>query len=130
MVTDNQKLVSDKIPTFFKKYKNVNFVIYSSSLKNNIDVHINLLGKNNVTIKNHYKLPNFDVDEFNEYLAGRSIYKNGVILTNKEEKGAVLKSFLKRLPQKPTLSSSSSIIYYKNAIVSLPETKLIVVEYL
>ncbi|MCR5224836.1 MAG: DUF2608 domain-containing protein [Alphaproteobacteria bacterium] len=134
MTTRNQALVNQNLPLFLKQHKDVNFLVCSSSLKNNIDAYLNLLATNGVSIKNHYGLPEFEFNEFKSYAVGRPIYKNGVILTNREEKGAVLNSFLNKLFKKPKLvifvdNSPKKLDSIKELASTLPDTKFVIVEY-
>lgn len=134
MANQNQRLINGDLPAFLKKYDGVNFLVCSSSLKSSIDAYLNLLRKNGVTIKNNYNLSIFEFDEFSEYLSAHPIYKNGVIVTNRVDKGKILKSFFNRIRLKPKLiifvdNNLKKIESVKNAANELLNTKLIAVEY-
>ena len=134
MANKPQKLVNDQLASFLKKYQDVNFLVCSNSLKDNIDPYLHLLESHQISMKNHYQLSNFEFNEFGEYLSGRPIYKNAVILTNKEDKGAVLQYFLKRVSSKPKLiivvdNNAKKLQSVMSKMSTLPETTIVTVEY-
>lgn len=134
MATEKQKLINDQLSALLKKYADVNFLVCSSSLEKNADAYLKLLNKNNIAITNSYNLENFKFLDFEEYLLGHPVYKNGVITTNRRKKGEVLISFLKRVSRRPKLiifvdNSADKLDDVKLALTSLKNTKLIIVEY-
>lgn len=135
MATENQKLINDELSSFLKKYSEVNFIVCSSSLEKNADAYLKLLSRNNIKISNGYHLGNFKFSDFKEYLSGRPVYKNGIIVTNRRNKGEILVSFLKRISHKPKLiifidNSADKLEDVQAAVKSLKDTKLIIIEYL
>lgn len=137
MAEKNQRLVNEKLPLFFKNYEaqGVNFLVCSSSLKNNVDSYVQSLRKNGIKITNSYNLQNFEFSEFKEYATGKPTYKDGCIVTNREEKGAILVSFIKRISRKPKLvifvdNSTDKLEAVKNAVSKDSNIQLIIVEYL
>ena len=134
MATQNQKLINEGLPSFLKKHSKVNFLVCSSSLEKNADAYLSSLNKNNLKIINSYNLPNFEFLDFQEYLSGHPVYKNGVIVTNRNKKGEILLSFLKRIQRQPKLiifvdNSADKLEDVKATIKSLKNIKLIIVEY-
>lgn len=134
MATQNQKLINEELPQFLKKHSKVNFLVCSSSLEKNADAYLSLLNKNNMKIINSYNLPNFEFLDFKEYLSGHPVYKNGVIVTNRNKKGEILLSFLRRIQRQPKLiifidNSVDKLEDVKAAIKSLKNINLIIVEY-
>ncbi|MBE6447620.1 MAG: DUF2608 domain-containing protein [Alphaproteobacteria bacterium] len=135
MVTQNQKLINERLSAFLKKYSKVNFIVCSSSLEKNVDAYLNLLNKNGIEINNSYNLQGVEFLEFPKYLSGYPVYKRGIITTNRCSKGDVLVSFFRRIAQKPKLiifvdNSTSKLEDVQAAIKSLKNVKLIIVEYL
>ncbi len=132
--TEAQELISNEFSTFFKKHLDVNFLVCSSSLEQNADDFLKFLNENNVIVRNGYNLENFSFLNFKEYLSGHPVYKNGVIVTNRAKKGDILIDFFKRISRKPKLiifvdNSVKKLDDVKNALKTLPNTKLIIVEY-
>jgi len=135
MATNNQELISNHLSKFLTKYIDVNFIVCSSSLSANIDAYINLLKKNNIAISNTYNLPDFKFTEYDDYLSDLPIYKDSIILTNRVDKGLVLKSFIQKLQKKPKLiifidNNSEKLHAVKEALSNELNSKLIIIEYL
>lgn len=135
MVAQQPKLINDRLPEFLKKYSNVNFIVCSSSLEQNINAYLESLRRNNIKISNGYNLKNFRFSEFDEYLSGLPSYRDGVIVTNRKKKGEILVSFLKRVPRKPKLiifidNNTSKLRDLKDSLKDLTGVeKLITVQY-
>ena len=134
MANTSQNLINNALPSFLGKYAKVNFLVCSSALAKNADAYLDLLEKNGVKITNNYNLQNFEFSKFPEYISGYPVYKNGIIATNRNSKGKILLSFLKKIPIVPKLivfvdNSADKLEDVKAAVKSLKNTNLIIVEY-
>lgn len=140
---ENQKLVNDSIPSIIKKFngQGVTFLICTGSLskidgKNNTDIIANLLNSHGVHLgSNNFPFNDTSLDGFNEYLGGRPHYKNGIITANKENKGKVLSSFLKKIHNKPKMiffvdNSGRKVNDVRDITNDFCDIKLITCEYM
>ncbi|GHU14904.1 hypothetical protein FACS189449_12190 [Alphaproteobacteria bacterium] len=107
--TSNQKAVSNKSASLIRNFKKqgVNFIVCTGSLtktgeKNSADIIANLLKVHDIDLSSDaFPFAHLDFREFKSYLGSWPSYSNGIITANRENKGAVLSSFMKKLEKKP-----------------------------
>lgn len=111
LINENQKLVSKKTPALIQKFQKqgVNFIVCTGTLSKtngqiSADIIERLLKKRGIILNQGcFSFAETTFKEFKEYLNYWPSYKNNIITTNKENKGLVLSSFLKKLPQNPKI---------------------------